>query len=250
MPETSESVLPKLVGTLSDPTAVIEFSKTTFESRQADVVEVRFDAIPEADWPTVFLACDALETTGTSVISTLRLPEDGGKWTGSEAQRAPHFKEFLNHSSLVDIEVGSSIAKDVCAFAHGKGKRALVSFHDLVSTPSREVLEGHYATAIQYGADVVKFATMTDSPSQHAQIVGLVQAHAAEGKICAMGMGAHGLSLRIYLPAIGSILAYAYLDTPSAKGQLSCDRMLELLRLQIPRFNEKYLIRSGSLQAA
>lgn len=65
-----------------------------------------------------------------------------------------------------------------------------------------------------------------------------------------MGMGAHGHSLRIYLPAIGSILAYAYLDTPSATGQLSCDRMLELLRLQIPRFNEKYLIRSGSLEAA
>jgi len=241
---------PMLVGTLANTASVIDYANLDATHRDADVVEVRLDLIPRDEWDRVFAACDRLESSGTPVLSTLRLKSDGGEWTGEDADRLPIFQRAIEHSSWVDVEATSKIASAVCDAAHKGGKKTLVSSHDFVSTPSGDQLEQLYTKSLLLGADIVKVATMTTVREHHTALINLVARHASEGKICAMGMGSFGLPLRIYLPVIGSRFAYAFLGRPSAPGQLSCSHMVDLLRLQMPRFNERYLARTKSLEAA
>lgn len=241
---------PQLVGTLSDASGVRDYAEVEPTRRAADIVEVRFDLISPSDLDAVFSACDRLESTGTRVLSTIRLKADGGGWDRGEEARYEAFRRTLDHSSWVDVEYGSSLAAKVCSAARARGKKALVSFHDFATSPTLEGLDSIYKSGLAAGADLVKFATFPTTVDHHVALVDFVGAHAKDGNVCAMGMGSFGLPLRIYLPTIGSALVYAYLDRPSAPGQLSCSHMLELLRLQIPRFNERYLSRTKSLEAA
>lgn len=241
---------PLLLGTLSGADAVRDYARVEPTERGADIVEVRLDLIPQGQWNAVFSACDRLESSGTQVLSTIRLQAEGGSWTGGDEARKAIFLRALDHSSWVDVEASSKLARFVCSEAHKRGRKALVSSHDFSTTPSRAKLEKLYSKSLGLGADIVKVATMPTKNEHHVALVGLVSDHASEKKLCAIGMGAFGLPLRIYLPTIGSMFAYAYIDKHSAPGQLSCSHMLDMLRLQIPRFNEKYLARTKSLEAA
>jgi len=59
---------------------------------------------------------------------------------------------------------------------------------------------------------------------------------ARPGATCVIGMGGPDPELRVTLPARGSLLAYGYLERPTAPGQLAAAEMDARLRAASPSY--------------
>jgi 3-dehydroquinate dehydratase-1 len=238
MSEPSASVTPLLVGVVTTPEAMTRFAETTPGSRVVDLVEVRvdlFDALaPESPIARWAGAGAALEATGTPVLLTIRLAAEGGRWTRPDADRLSLYDEALARgaSSWVDVEAASPLAREVTARVQARGGTSVVSHHDFARTPPLAELERIVAACRAAGADVPKVATKVNGDDDRAALLALATAHA--GRACVIGMGPG--ELRVALPARGSRLAYGWIDTPTAPGQLSAAEMDARLRAAVPAY--------------
>lgn len=223
---------PWLVGVVSTPAAIARFAATPARERVVDLLEVRVDLF-EAPEDVVSLAswadsARAVEATGTPVLLTLRLAAEGGRWTRPEAERLALYRAAAaaKACSWVDVEAASAIARDVTDLARAGGVTSIVSHHDFARTPPLAELERVVARCRAVGGDVPKVATKVNGDADRDALFALAAAHA--GEACVIGMGAP--ELRVELPARGSRLAYAYVDAPTAPGQLSAGDMDARLR--------------------
>jgi 3-dehydroquinate dehydratase type I len=231
---TAASAAPWLVGVVSSPEAVARFAGTPAGARVVDLLEVRvdlFDAPSIARWAE---AGARIEASGTPVLATIRLEAEGGRWTGTDAERLALYREALASGacSWVDVEEASAIAHDVTALARARGATSIVSHHDFARTPPPGALERIVAACREAGADVPKVATKVNAEEDRVALLALAAAHA--GRACVIGMGQP--ELRVELPARGSRLAYAYVDAPTAPGQLSAAEMDARLRAAVPSY--------------
>jgi 3-dehydroquinate dehydratase-1 len=197
-----------------------------------DVLEARvdlFDAPEVAAWAD---ACARIEAAGTRVLVTLRAAREGGRWTRPDAERLPLYVEAMGAASWVDVEAASPIAAEVAAAAHARGRTAVLSHHDFAKTPPLAELERVVASCRTLGADVAKVATKVTTAQDSETLFALLRAH--PDATCVIGMGEE--SLRTELAARGSLLAYAYFDTPTAPGQPSVAELDARLRAASPAY--------------
>lgn len=220
-------VVPRLVGVVS-ALAELEALTKDVPALPVDWVEVRFDSMPEADWAAALAASKAIVDGGKGVLATIRLASDGGSHAADDAARVESFRRALDHVSAIDVEIGSVHAKALVELAHAKGKLAIVSHHDFTRTVPLDELRSIEARARATGADVVKISTMIVDLADHDSLLDLLSEH-RDGSLCVIGMGELGIALRSYAPSVGSALAYAYLDRPSAPGQLSAASLGRIL---------------------
>src|SRR5258706_14868385 len=84
---------PRVVGTVSKP-------DTRIVAGECDIVELRLDLIPfrQVEFPT---------------IATIRLANEGGKWSQPDADRLPLFEAALQKCTAADIELRSEILEEV-----------------------------------------------------------------------------------------------------------------------------------------
>jgi len=68
------------------------------------------------------------------------------------------------------------------------------------------------------------------------------------GPLCVIGMGAESEELRVALPAHGSMLAYGFLERPTAPGQTSAAALDARLRAAVPAYAERRRAVARSLQ--
>lgn len=229
----------KLVGAVSDPAYLAAFAQTSAHLRPVDLVEVRLDQVPRDQWSGVFASCDLLEASSTPVLATIRLRSDGGVWEPDDRARVDAFRQVIRHASWIDVEVGSAFAQEIAQLAHDNNRHVVVSYHNFERTPSGAELEDVYDRARKIGADIVKISTMVDDVARGHDTLNEVLRNHRDGSLCVIGMGAKAVSLRMYLPAAGSALAYSYLDRSSAPGQLSAQEMLAHLTLTVPGFHDR-----------
>jgi 3-dehydroquinate dehydratase-1 len=234
MTSTMDTGRPWLVGVVSSPEAVARFAKTELSTRVIDLLEVRVDLFDTPTLDACADACARVEATGTPVLVTIRHAEEGGRWARPDADRLPLFLKALDVASWVDVEGESIIGRDVVATAHARGRRAIVSHHDFKRTPSLDDLDRVVAEALAAGADIAKVATLVASDADRDVLFQLLARHA--GRVCVIGMGDPSSRLRTELPARGSRLAYAYVDAPTAPGQLSVADMDARLRAASPAY--------------
>lgn len=170
-------------------------------------------------------------------IATIRCEREGGAWRGAEEERLALFRHVVPLVDAVDVELGSrEILAPVAEAAKRAGKLLIVSYHDFASTPDAYTLATVCDDALRAGADVVKLATHVRA---RADIHSLAQfcISNAEKRFIAIGMGAEGLSTRLLLPALGSLVTFAHLGRPTAPGQLPFEEMLGLMRRIYPAFD-------------
>jgi len=222
-------VVPKLVGVVS-ALAELEALVPNAASLPVDWVEVRFDQFPSSEWADAHRAIDAIEAAGKTVLGTIRLQSDGGAHAADDEARVASFGVLLDHASAIDVEVDSAHAKELVDLAHEKGRIAVVSHHDFAATPALAALRTIEARARATGADIVKVSTMVRELGDHDALLGLLAEH-RDGSLCVIGMGVLGISLRAYAPSVGSALGYAYLDRPSAPGQLAASALAHFLEV-------------------
>jgi 3-dehydroquinate dehydratase/shikimate dehydrogenase len=156
------------------------------------------------------------------VVITLRREIDGGKWRGSEDER-----QMLMRAAIVDgvdyIDLEEDVAKSIRRY--GKTKR-IVSYHDFRQTP--DDLAAIHARLAALDADVVKLATMANSPGDNLRMMQLVQS--AKIPTVGMCMGDLGTPSRILCGRFGAPFTYAsfHHERLLAPGQLSFDQMMNV----------------------
>ncbi|MEX0712313.1 MAG: shikimate dehydrogenase [Pirellulales bacterium] len=158
------------------------------------------------------------------VIVTLRRPQDGGKYAGSEAER-----QMLLRTAIAEGVEYVDLEEDIAATIPRYGKtRRIVSLHDFRKTP--DDLEQIHARLAALDADVVKISTMANHPHDNLRMLRLVkQSPLPTVGIC---MGDIGTPSRLLAGRCGAPFTYAtfHHERALAPGQLSFQQMNEVYR--------------------
>lgn len=156
------------------------------------------------------------------IIMTIRRDIDGGKWRGTEQER-----HMLLRAAIVDgvdyIDLEEDTAKEIRRY--GKTKR-IISYHDFRQTP--EDLAAIHARLAALDPDVVKIATIANSPQDNLRMMQLVQS--AKVPTVGMCMGDLGTPSRILCGRFGAPFTYAsfHHERLLAPGQLSFEQMVNV----------------------
>ena len=215
---------PKVVGTVAH-TGTLEKLAAGMD-RQCDIVELRLDllGVDNDHW---LAQAQAIEAQGLPVIATIRLANEGGKWTRPDAERLPIFETALTHLTAADIEFRSPLLKKISTFAASHQKALIISYHDFERMPPVADLRQVIRKAANYGT-VVKIAALTQTEADLAALRELFTEQCS-ASVCLLGMGALGPASRTLLPRLGSCLTYGYLDAPIAPGQVAAAELLRQL---------------------
>jgi len=183
--------------------------------------EVRLDYLEE---PAPNLA-RLFRTLPGPVIATNRLAAEGGRWTGTEADRLDLLSQALNLGvTCLDLELAAdAIFRREIWERRGK-TRLILSWHDFAGTPNTARLEAILDEMLHAEADVVKMVAMAREPADNLRMLSLIPRAKAEGKeIIAFCMGPLGKWSRVAAPLLGSFLSFAPFSKTgaSAPGQLT-----------------------------
>ncbi|HWL07995.1 MAG TPA: shikimate dehydrogenase [Planctomicrobium sp.] len=187
--------------------------------RGAELVELRLDWISRT--PRVG---ELLRNRPTATVVTIRLPADGGRFSGSEEVRQTLLREAIAAGvEYVDLEeeLASKIRR------YGKTKR-IISYHNMQETP--DDLEEIHERLSKLDADVVKVVTMANSPIDNVRLLNLVKN--SKVPTVAFCMGEYGLVSRILCGKFGAPFTYCTFskERVMAPGQLPFDEMKKLYR--------------------
>ena len=240
---------PRLMDLMADavPAIAVSFADGTTDvdieaavSDGLDVAELRIDRYESFD-PQHVLA-EVRRFAALPTIGTIRTRAEGGEWDGSDEDRLALFRQLLPHVDGIDVELSSEAIRDqVISEAHRLGKVAIVSNHNFDLTPSTRDLESMTADAKALGADFVKLSAMAHSQEDVQRLAEFTLANANQGLIV-IAMGAHGSVSRVFFPALGSRLTYAYASRWPVSGQLNFGDTFAMLRRFYPEFNERKII--------
>jgi 3-dehydroquinate dehydratase/shikimate dehydrogenase len=162
----------------------------------ARMIEVRLDFLAKAPDYKRLLAKKPCE-----LVATVRRPQDGGRWSGTEEAR-----EMLIRQAIVSgfdwIDLETDVADEIRRF---KDVKRIVSYHNLREVPSD--LEQIHERMCRQDADVVKLAVRGQEPSDNLRVLALMK---KPGKpTVAHCMGDLGLPSRILGAQFGAPFSYA-----------------------------------------
>jgi len=191
--------------------------------------ELRLDYLEKPDLPRLF------RTKAGPVIATNRRREEGGKWTGTEAERLALLEECLAWGvDFLDVE----LAVDAAWRRELAGRRGatgiILSWHDFGGTPETGRLQDLQAEMLAAPAQVVKIVTLARRPEDNLRVLSLIPPAKAQGReIIAFCMGPAGKWSRVAAPLLGSFLTFAPFSQKgaSAPGQLTVNDLRRLWRV-------------------
>ena len=211
----------RVVGAVSDAAM---WRKLAEQEPPCDIVELRVDALPEADrLLPLHTPCPK------PLLLTLRHASEGGACAWDEAERLRLAAELLPAAALLDWEIARlDGAQALVSAAKASGVAVVASAHFFQNTPSLAEMRRLEACAREAGADVVKIAFTPQSEADMQQ--GLEFLAGCSMPAALMGMGPeYGPTSRRLYTAHGSVLLYGYLGgTPTAPGQLSAAECREM----------------------
>ena len=195
--------------------------------------EVRLDYLeePNPDLQKLFRSLPG------PVIATNRLAAEGGRWTGTEADRLDRLTQALDLGvTCLDLELAAD-AGFRREIGERRGKtRLILSWHDFAGTPDAARLEMVLEEMLASEADVVKLVALANDPADNLRMLSLIPRARAQGKdVIAFCMGPLGKWSRIAAPLVGSWLTFAPFSQQgaSAPGQLTVNdvkRLWQMLR--------------------
>ena len=253
-PTVAKAVTTTLAGVLNDDVPAIAVSFADGSTREdvdratadgLDVAELRIDRYDSYDLDHVVETVRGFEQFPT--IATIRTKDEGGDWTGSDADRLELFRAVLPYVHGVDVELSSvGILSTVIEEAHSQGKVVVLSSHNFDATPATADLVRTATDSKRLGADYVKLAAFVRSPEDLRTLASFTLEHAHLGLIV-IGMGGHGSASRVFFPALGSKLTYAHIGRWVVSGQLDYRQTFEALRSFYPEFDQRKIEELGLL---
>jgi 3-dehydroquinate dehydratase I len=234
---------PLLVAVADGPQTLTRAAAIERGQRPFDLVEVRLDLYPTQSVEGCEEACRRLEASGTPVLITLRTSAQGGRWTGADGERLPRFRAALAVASWADVEDDAPIVEAVAALVRARaGGQLVVSHHDFSRTPvAGELLTLVDACHRAAPGAVAKLATTIVHDGDRRALHDLIAQRPERTAV--IGMGASDEDLRVTLAAAGSLLAYGYLGTSTAPGQLSAGALHARLLAASPAYAARRAVR-------
>lgn len=195
----------------------------------ADLIELRLDMFEDN---SLYHALETLRIAkdkfNKPLITTVRDISEGGQRAISD--RFALYEAALPLSDFVDVEVNSENLLQRVKGIISDRTILIGSYHNFDFTPQDEFLEGIVRKGRLSGVDVVKIAVTANDRNDLIRLLLLTLRHKDSG-IITMCMGEHGLPSRIIAPVFGSLIAYGYINKPSAPGQLSVRQLSEIFSL-------------------
>jgi len=236
---------PKVVAVIGGEN-VLNLAKIS-EREGADIIEVRTDLFNELGLFTEYdlssiqkIFQKIHKSSKLPILATIRRFSEGGMYygfKGSEERRYEIFESITDYVHAIDIEKNSKICDMVIERAKEKDITIVESYHDFYGTPSYKDLKSE-VSEMNPKADIVKVATMpfdlNDMRTLHQILAGFKYSEKFNKPITVVPMGSEWSMYRLFFASIGSCLAYAFVDTPNAPGQLSVREMKGNLSGKIP----------------
>jgi len=189
---------------------------------RADLLEVRLDALPDADPAAVLAGAPG------PVVVTCRARRDGGGFDGSEAERLALLRRGAEAGAdYVDVE-----ADALDAFGDPGPAELILSQHDFAGTP--EDLETLAAGLVARKPAVAKLVTTARGPADVLRVLRLLDEHARGSvRLAAHTMGPAGFPGRILAARFGSAIVYgaARCGAAGAPGQPTLRALVDDYRL-------------------
>jgi len=188
-------------------------------SREADIAEVRLDAMGEFDLRRL------LASPPCPLILTFRPRRDGGLYDGPEDRRLAVLRDAARlGATYVDVEHDA-----LAALGDVPPAKVVVSYHDFAGTPAD--LGSIHARLARTGAAVVKVAVMARHILDTVAVLRVLKA--ATVPTIALSMGPRGVLTRVLAPKFGGLLTYASLEerNEAGPGQIPLRQMRDLYRV-------------------
>jgi 3-dehydroquinate dehydratase/shikimate dehydrogenase len=158
------------------------------------------------------------------VIFTLRCKEEGGAYTGSEAERLALLADLLQlKPDYVDIEASVAAEKIARICSVSPATKLILSQHDFKHTPAslEDMLEAMRNDMRESMPVIYKIATYAHSGLDALRMLVFCKEQSARGvSLIGICMGPDGSSTRILAPVVHTGFCYCPLAELSAPGQL------------------------------
>jgi 3-dehydroquinate dehydratase I len=187
-----------------------------------DLFEVRLDLVGSG-WP------ELVKLIKKPWIACNRSPDEGGRGNPNQVSRIEELMWATEAGAdIVDIEYRTENLAEVISLIKPKAQ-CLISFHDIIGTPSYDTLVGIAEGQIRAGADICKIVTMAQSFEDNLTILKLIRKF-PETKMVAFAMAEPGRISRILSPLAGGYFTYACMSSgkESAAGQVPVREMIEI----------------------
>lgn len=192
---------------------------------EIDLFEVRLDLIGP-QWP------ELVRFIKKPWIACNRSPLEGGRGNPDQVKRIEELLWAAEAGAcIVDLEYLTPGLKEIIPLVKSRAK-CLLSFHDMVETPSYSTLVQIATSQIKAGADICKIVTTAHQLEDSLSILKLIKKF-PETKMVAFSMGEPGRISRILAPLAGGYYTYACLAAgkESAAGQIPVKELLELYEI-------------------
>lgn len=200
------------------------------QGNNLEMAEIRLDRCPLSDDEVEVLFSD----TDIPLIATCRISEAG-------EEKCEHMLGLAIDAGAkyVDLELDAPapVGKKIRRKALNAGTILIRSYHNFKSTPTYEELEGIVSECKQYGAEVVKIATLAVSPDDVRNVEKLY-GYDREGSLVAFCMGECGRDSRVDCLKLGAPFTYACLgkSDETAPGQPEYSELHKLLYGNAPYY--------------
>ena len=212
----------------------------------ADMVELRFDRLylipmdpveiegddgesktilpPEDEWPrremdqvdVASSIASLKERIPLPVVFTVRSPEEGGFFPGTEEERISILDKAIESKvSWIDLEMSIDDSERARLFeaATSNGINIVASKHDISSTPSAKEIVDFVQESSGKG-NVIKFCSSINDHQDALQLIEACQTlKDSDSQYAIMGLGNGGDWARLHAPIFGQTLVYASLST-------------------------------------
>ena len=191
-----------------------------------DLFELRLDAL----YPRTEHLRSKIGRIPAQLIITARHPLEGGLNQLPPQTRCKLLRSFLPRATYLDVELRSTPRfAPLLQEAKARKIKIIISFHDLLGTPTAHQLDKIARAGESFDADIVKIATRTDEREQLERLMDFFLRTRDQMKIAVMGIGRSGRIARKEFARQGSILNYAHLDGSKVEGQLSIRELKQIL---------------------
>ncbi len=195
----------------------------------ADLIELRIDMFVDTSVEhvtTIFKT--AKEKFKKPFISTVRDVREGGKKEFSD--RFLLYEAVIPFSDFLDVEINSENLLQRVKGIITDRNLLIGSYHNFHLTPKDDFLENILIKGKGLGSDIVKIAVKAQDRDDLIRLLLFTLRHKDSG-IITMCMGDEGVPSRIVAPIFGSLVAYGYINEPSAPGQLSISQLSDIFKL-------------------
>lgn len=224
----------KIISVLSSRNKIL---KNSILSRKyfADILELRLDLMyPKLSYRDIQSIIDSIKVIKNKVnlpiIGTIRLKNEGGKYSGDEQDRLRIYKEIITYLDYIDIEIKSIISRKMIELARVKKIKIILSYHNFSKTPGFNNLFKIVRNMLNLKADYLKIATFISKPDDFLKLTSILKLNSNKIAIIPMTKIKKLAFLRVISILLNSSLFYASLDKSVAPGQLDLIQFQYLLK--------------------